>query len=97
MKLILTGEEAKDIVWEAAEGWARVEDKITDHSRWSVCHDTVHKRLSDDKYFVFYYQVGATEQQDERPYEYEEEVTVLEVESRQVQKWEWKVVKDEDL
>ena len=97
MKLMLMSEEARDIVWEDMEEWEQVEDKITGHSRWSIHHDAIHKRLSDGKHFAFYYQVGATEQQDERPYEDQEEVVVSEVERRQVQKWEWREVEDEDL
>lgn len=59
-----------------------IEDTITSTSRWSVHHDLVF-RLGPTHYSTSY-SVGATEQQNERPWEYEEEVECVEV--RAVQK-----------
>ena len=44
-------------------------DKITDTSRWSVHHECVFKL--GDKFYMTHYSEGATEIQDEAPYEYE--------------------------
>lgn len=44
-----------------------VYDKIIDTSRWSNQYERVFKH--EGKFYRTYYQVGATEQQDERPYE----------------------------
>lgn len=44
-----------------------VEDKIVDTTRWSVLHRRIFRH--DGKFYCTRYSVGATEQQDEQPYE----------------------------
>lgn len=51
-----------------------MEDKIIDHTRWSVIHEIVVKL--DDKYYACTYSVGATECQWEQP---EDEYELTEV------------------
>lgn len=46
-----------------------VYDKIVDTTRWSICYERVFKH--DGKFYMTDYSVGATENQDEHPYEYE--------------------------
>ena len=48
---------------------ATIEDNIIDHSRWSVSHRRIFKH--EEKFYETCYSVGATETQDESPYEYE--------------------------
>jgi hypothetical protein len=48
-----------------------VEDKIVDTSRWSIIHSIIF--YHDGKYYESSYSVGATENQDERPYEYDDD------------------------
>ena len=43
---------------------------MVDTTRWSIIYEIVVKRLSDGKFFQDAYKVGATESQDEGPYEY---------------------------
>ena len=62
-------------------------DEITDTSRWSVHHRIVFKH--DDKFYETYYSEGATEMQDESPWEYEEEVECHEVELKEVKVVKW--------
>jgi len=59
-----------------------VEDDITDTGRWSVHHELT-VRIKD-KFYKTYYSKGATECQDERPFEYDKEVQFTEV--KQVEK-----------
>jgi len=54
-----------------------VSNEITDHGRWSVTHEIVFKK--DGKLYRTYYSVGATESQDEAPWEYDDEVECTEV------------------
>ena len=62
------------------ESFEIIEDEISDHTRWNVCHDIVFKH--NGKLYESYYQVGATEMQDEQPWEYEmDEVECPEVEA----------------
>lgn len=48
-----------------------VSDVIVDHSRWSVVHEAVFEH--EGKFYSTSYSVGATEQQDEAPYEYDKD------------------------
>lgn len=59
-------------------GGETISDDITGHSRWSVHHRRVFKH--DDKFYETHYSVGATESQDECPYEYDaDEIECVEV------------------
>lgn len=78
----------EEILW----GDKVVEDEITDHSRWSVHHYLIFEH--EGKFWETSYSVGATEQQDERPWEYEDEVECVEVEKVEIVKTEWKAVKE---
>ncbi|MCL1696387.1 hypothetical protein [Lysinibacillus sp. BPa_S21] len=62
-------------------------DEITDTSRWSVHHRIIFKH--DGKFYEAYYSEGATEMQDERPWEYEDEVECDEVELKEVKVVKW--------
>lgn len=71
-KLELTKEEAQDIIWGDHENFEVVEDEIVGDRRWSIDHRIVIQRVSDKKFFADTYSVGATEMQDEGPWEYSE-------------------------
>ncbi len=68
-KLKLTPAQAREIVWEGDQNFETVEDNIVSKNRWSIIHYIVVKRLSDGKFFIDEYQVGATECQEELAYE----------------------------
>lgn len=55
-----------------------VENEIAETSRWSICYDFTFK--FEGKYWSTGYSVGATEYQPETPWEYDEEITCMEVE-----------------
>lgn len=54
-----------------------LEDNIVDNSRWSIIHEMVFEH--EGKFYSTTYSVGATERQDESPWEYEDEVECVEV------------------
>ena len=61
-----------------------VHEDLIDTSRWSHIHERVYKDLNTGKFFHTTYSVGATECQDERPYEYDgDEVEFTEVVPRE--------------
>jgi hypothetical protein len=64
---------------EACEGGAIVSDKLADNNRWSIRHELIFRLPSqpDDEAWLTHYSVGATEQQDERPWEDEDEVDAV--------------------
>ncbi len=68
-KLILTKEQAKEIIYEDSDEYNVIEDEIDDTSRWSENHSIVIQRISDGKFFADTYSKGLTESQDERPYD----------------------------
>jgi hypothetical protein len=49
-----------------------VQNEIVDSDRWSLVHDCVIKDLETGLFYDASYSVGATEMQDESPFEYAE-------------------------
>lgn len=78
--MIFSKEKLLDILWGPKENI--MENKIYDQSRWSVYHNMVFK--FDGKFYQTSYSVGATENQDEGPWEYEKEVECVEVAPKEV-------------
>jgi hypothetical protein len=54
-----------------------IENNIVDTTRWSIIHELVFS--IEGKYYKTDYSEGATECQDERPWEYDKEVECTEV------------------
>jgi hypothetical protein len=73
-KLHLTKKEAREIIYSWGEkiGYENINDEQVDSTRWSIVHRIIIRRLSDGKYFADHYSVGATEMQEEQPYENDE-------------------------
>lgn len=71
-KLNLTKEQAEDILFGDNDEYKIISDKMVSKRRWSVVHSVVIQRKSDGKYFKDRYEVGATENQEQSPYEYVE-------------------------
>ena len=67
-------------------------DKIIDTTRWSIVHEIVFE--DDGKFYMTTYSEGATEMQDERPWEYEDEIKCTEVELKEVKVKKWIPVED---
>jgi len=70
--------------------YSATENNIIDSSRWSIQHKIVF--AYEDKFYQAYYSKGATEMQDESPWEYEEEVECIEVELKEVKVMQWVTV-----
>ena len=67
-------------------------DKIIDTTRWSIVHEIIFE--DNGKFYQTTYSEGATEMQDERPWEYEDEVECTEVELCEVKVKKWMPVED---
>ena len=67
-------------------------DKIIDTTRWSIVHEIVFE--DKGKFYQTAYSEGATECQDERPWEYEDEIECMEVEWKEVKVKKWVPVKE---
>ena len=77
----LTKEEALLALYGDHDDYVTIEDIIDGKRRWSVEHRRVVYNIKEDKFYITNYSVGATEQQDECPWEYDKEVTFHEAES----------------
>lgn len=70
-----------------------VQSNLIDTTRWSHVHERVYKDLATGKYWRTTYRVGATECQDEGPYEYDgEEIELEEVVPVEIKKTIYKAV-----
>lgn len=67
-------------------------DEITDTSRWSIHHRIIFSYQG--KFYQAYYSEGATEMQDESPWEYEDEIECVEVELKEVKVKKWVIKED---
>lgn len=67
-----------------------VEDRIIDTSRWSTIHELIF--TYQGKHYQSTYSCGATEMQDEGPWEYEKEVECTEVQQVEKIVKVWEVV-----
>lgn len=64
-----------------------IENDIIDTTRWSIVHEIVFE--DKGKFYMTTYSEVATEYQDERPWEYEDEVKCTEVELKEVKVKKW--------
>ena len=69
-----------------------VYNELIDTSRWSNIYSLVFKH--EDKFYSTTYSVGATESQDESPWEYQDEVECTEVEAKEVTVTTWVAKED---
>lgn len=67
--------------------YSAIKDDIVDTSRWSIHHKIVFE--DNGKFYETYYSEGATECQDESPWEYEDEIECYEVELKEVKVMKW--------
>jgi len=67
-------------------------NRIVDTTRWSIIHEIVFE--DNGKFYMTTYSEGATEIQDERPWEYDDEIKCIEVELKEVKVKKWIHVED---
>ena len=85
----LKADEARDIVYEDHPDWETIEKNTDGSSRWSIYWKGIFKHIPSGEHFSVGWSVGATEQQDEAPFEYEDEVTFTRVIKKEVLREEW--------
>lgn len=67
-------------------------DRIVNTTRWSIIHEIVFE--DNGKFYMTTYSKGSTEIQDERPWEYDDEIECTEVELKAVKVKKWIPVED---
>jgi hypothetical protein len=85
MSLVITNEQACELLelyregdttedWDCGEyplKFKLMESELIDTTRWSAIYSVVYQDLTTGKYYQSSYSTGATECQEERPYEYD--------------------------
>ena len=74
MEREFTRELMRDIANNSTDEFDKVEDDIIDTGRWTVQHMMVFKEMATGKHYSSYFNRGATEYQDESPYEYDSKI-----------------------
>jgi hypothetical protein len=86
----ISKEDARELICGDLEGWETIESDIVDTSRWSNCYRGIFKS-PDGKHYSLEWSEGATEQQDESPFDYDEpELVEVKAVPTMVIKWEQK-------
>lgn len=76
------------IVYDDCINADKVEDRITDTGRWSIFHTMVFKYKN--KFYESGYSIGATEMQEERPFEFSaDSIECPEVKQKEVMVKKW--------
>lgn len=84
----------KDILAEDTEDFELLEETLVESTRWSLHYEAIFKEVATGKTYRTGYSTGATECQDESPYEYDaDDVAVHEVEQIDVVVKQWVAVK----
>lgn len=84
---------SKEYLQERDLPYSAILDKIIDTSRWSIIHEIVFE--DNGKFYSTMYSEGATEMQDESPWEYDNIIECTEVELKEVKVKKWVPVEDE--
>ena len=88
----LTGEGARAIVEDENTDWHQVVGtrEIIGTGRWSIYYTAVFEYVLIGRFYRFNWAVGATESQDERPFEYDKEYEPQEVtkQEKMMEVWE---------
>ena len=64
--------DAREIVSGDDERFKLIQEEIDGTSRWTVDYSVIVQRISDGKYFSSCYSCGATEMQEQLPYDNDE-------------------------
>jgi len=67
----LSKEDAREILWSGDPAVKVIDDNIIESTRWSIIHEIVFS-WTDENFYRTTYSVGATESQDESPFEYDD-------------------------
>ena len=73
----VTKEQAREIVYGDSAEFTMISEEICSVSRWSIHYDGVCQHRETGKYYLISWETGATELQDEEPFDYEDGPVVL--------------------
>lgn len=80
-----------EVVDADGNSYVVLDERIFDHTRWSVVYELLFTNENSDRMYITTYSVGATESQDEGPWEYYDDEDMIEVqEAHYVQEPVWR-------
>ena len=83
-------EDLQEMVYGDSDKLESIEDNIIESDRWSYLNEVIFKDVESGKHYKSNYRTGATENQDESPYEYaDNEEECIEVEQKEVLVKQW--------
>ena len=86
-------EDLQDMAYHEDGPLKKITEEFISRSRWSVIYEVIFKDTTTGKHYKSFYSRGATEMQDESPYEYaNEEEECFEVELKEVTVKKWVVI-----
>jgi hypothetical protein len=88
--MILSSEEAEQIISEDHDGWRFIEKNIIEQGRWNTIFEGIYEHKESKKPYAVSWQRGSTEYQDCDPF-YGEEVEFTEMELKEVVRTEYVV------
>jgi hypothetical protein len=63
-----------NVLWGSNDSAKKISDTIVSHGRWSVGYKLIFRIVEDPvRYYSVLYSIGATESQDEGPFEYDKD------------------------
>jgi len=93
-KLTMTAAGARNAVLDEHCDFETLSTQIDGHDRWAILKSTILHHFPTGNHYIANYRVGATEHQDEGPYEYDEYVDFIQVEAIEVTVRQWRNVED---
>lgn len=95
LELFRVGDTTESDAWEGlCLKFELVREELVGTTRWSHVYERIYKDLESGKFYSTTYSTGATECQDEAPYEYDSEgVELVEVEPYEVKVIKYREVK----
>ncbi len=77
--MTLTAKEARSIIYGEHQDWEEKQQTILDVERWTILSHWIGFHKPSNKHYLVYFRRGATENQDEGPFEYDEHAEFVEV------------------
>jgi len=82
-------DELREVIWNDSEILKRVRDELVYTTRWATVHDLIFEY--NGKFYQTEYRRGATECQDEQPFEYDGDSEGM-IECREVEPYEKTII-----
>lgn len=95
MKKSFSKQDLLEVIYDDSSTLKKVESEIQDTTRWSIIEKMIFQEISTGLFYQIEYSYGATEYQDERPFEHDGDlIECVQVEPVEVKSIVYKPIKD---